>query len=108
VDVNGPLPEMTDAHRTCIYRVVQEALTNCARHATPKHVVVSLRREDEHIVVVVQDDGVGFDPALLGRGGLGMLGMQERVQELNGRLRILSQPNQGTTIHVDIPAGAPA
>src|SRR5437762_12534891 len=82
VEVEGTLDHLSDAQRTCIYRVVQEALTNCARHAKAKHVLVSLRADEHGVVVVVQDDGIGFN-ATAARGGLGLLGMQERVQELD-------------------------
>lgn len=104
VHVDGSLDHLSDSQRTCIYRVVQEALTNCARHAKAKHVLVSLRTNEHGVVVIVEDDGVGFNPAAA-RGGLGLLGMQERVQELEGKVAITSQRNQGTTIQVELPAG---
>ncbi len=102
--VDGSLDYLSDPQRTCIYRVVQEALTNCARHAKAKHVLVSLRADEHGVVVIVQDDGVGFKPAAP-RIGLGLLGMQERVQELDGKVTITSQPRNGTTIRVELPAG---
>jgi signal transduction histidine kinase len=104
VRVDGSLDDLTDSHRTCIYRVVQEALTNCARHAKAKHVLVWLRSDENGVIVMVQDDGIGFDPAAA-RGGLGLLGMQERVQELEGKVAITSQRDSGTTIRVELPAG---
>src|SRR5881397_2139155 len=93
--------------RDVSYRVVQEALTNCARHAKAKHVLVSLRTEEDDIVVVVKDDGVGFN-SFAWRGGLGLLGIRERVEALDGKLHISSQPNKGTTIQVQIPVGVAA
>jgi signal transduction histidine kinase len=104
VRVDGSLDYLNDAQRTCIYRVVQEALTNCARHAKAKHVLVSLRADAHGVVVIVKDDGVGFNSAAA-RGGLGLLGMQERVHELDGTLKISSEPKGGTTIRVEMPAG---
>jgi signal transduction histidine kinase len=86
---------------------VQEALTNCARHAKAKQVLVSLRADENGVAVIVKDDGVGFNPAAA-RTGLGLLGMQERVQELEGKLTITSKPNKGTTIQVELPAGVVA
>lgn len=108
VHVDGLLDDLTDAHRTCIYRVVQEALTNCARHASASNVLVSIRSEHDGIVVVVQDDGAGFNPRVSARGGLGLIGIQERVQELDGKMRISSEPGNGTIIRVEIPVGVAA
>jgi signal transduction histidine kinase len=104
VRVDGSLDYLSDSQRTCIYRVVQEALTNCARHAKAKHVLVSLHADENGVVVIVQDDGIGFNTTAA-RGGLGLLGLQERVQELDGRVVLTSQRNKGTTIRVELPAG---
>ena len=108
VEVQGSLDDLNDAQRTCIYRVVQEALTNCARHANAKQVVVSIRHKKGYVVVIVHDDGVGFNARTTVRGGLGLLGMQERVKALDGVLDISSEPRGGTTIRVQIPIGAAA
>ena len=108
MQVDGSLDYLSDSQRTCIYRVVQEALTNCARHAKAKNVLVSLRTQEDDIVVLVQDDGVGFDSIASARGGLGLLGIRERVEALDGKLHISSQPNKGTTLQVQIPLGVPA
>ncbi len=105
VQVEGSLNDLADAHRTCIYRVVQEALTNCARHAEAKNVFVSVSGQDSGISVVVQDDGKGFDTHSSTLGGLGLLGMQERVQALEGHIGITSQLKRGTTIRVELPIG---
>ena len=107
VTVEGRLDHLSEVQQTCIYRVVQEALTNCARHAKPKSVIVSVRSEEEHVVVVVQDDGVGFDSRTSVRG-LGLLGISERVQALDGKLQISSLPTQGTIVQVEIPVGVRA
>ncbi|PYS29634.1 MAG: hypothetical protein DMG11_08280 [Acidobacteria bacterium] len=108
VHVDDALDYLTDAQRTCIYRVVQEALTNCARHANAKNVDVSIGRQDDGIVVFVKDDGIGFDPFAHIRGGLGLLGIQERIQALDGKLHIFSEPHKGTTLKVEIPVGVAA
>jgi signal transduction histidine kinase len=108
VHVKGSLDPLTDAHRTCIYRVVQEALTNCARHAKAMSVVVSVTADESSINVIVRDDGIGFNSAFASRGGLGLLGMRERVQALDGQLNISSRPQGGTTIYVQIPIGVAA
>ena len=106
VQVNSALDELSESQRTCIYRVVQEALTNCARHANARNVLVSVCNEKNGVVVVVQDDGVGFSPSL--RGGLGLLGIQERVEALDGKLHISSSVGKGTTVKVEIPAAVAA
>jgi len=106
VQVNSALDELSESQRTCIYRVVQEALTNCARHANARNVRVSVCNEKSGVVVVVQDDGIGFSPSL--RGGLGLLGIQERVQALEGKLHISSAVGKGTTVKVEIPAAVVA
>ncbi len=102
VTVEGTLDDLPDAYRTCIYRVVQEALTNCAKHAQAKHVSVTVHDQRECVEAVIQDDGIGFNSASR-TGGLGLLGIEERVQELNGALRISSRPGKGTTLKVQIP-----
>src|SRR5215468_7639604 len=104
VSVAGALDDLSDAQRTCIYRVVQEALTNCARHANATNVTVSVRTAKENIVVVVRDDGIGFKQSLSMRVGIGLLGIKERVQALDGKFNISSAPRQGTTIQVQLPA----
>lgn len=108
VQVSGILDELSDAQRTSIYRLVQEALTNCARHAQAKSVLVSVQAQDNQVVVVVQDDGVGFEPSARSRSGLGLLGIQERVQALDGYLKISSERNKGTVLRAEIPLGVTA
>jgi signal transduction histidine kinase len=108
VEMKGSPDDLTDAQQTCIYRVVQEALTNCARHAKAKNVLVSVRTQAQKIVVLIKDDGIGFSPFSTGRGGLGLLGIRERVEALAGTVRISSQPNKGTLIQVQIPVAVAA
>ena len=97
-DSAGDLP---DAYRTCIYRVAQEALRNCARHASAKHVRIGLERSSNIVVLRVEDDGRGF---LANRTrGLGLLGMQERAGQLRGRVRVQSAPGSGTCVTAEIP-----
>src|SRR5262249_48791761 len=69
--------DLPDAYKTCIYRVVQEALHNCTTHAQARHVRVLLQENSRHCVLSITDDGVGFDPKR--QRGMGLLGMQERV-----------------------------
>jgi signal transduction histidine kinase len=103
VQIEGPLAHLPDRHRTCVYRLVQEALTNCARHARAKTIGVSIRSLGDRLVVEVQDDGVGFDGSSARGRGLGLLGMQERVRELGGRFKVKSRPGSGTSVIAAIP-----
>ncbi len=87
-----------------LYRIVQEALTNVARHAKASRVSVTLQGRDQTLVVTIEDDGQGFDvEKAMKSGRLGLFGMQERASLLGGLLHIESAPNQGTTINVEIP-----
>jgi signal transduction histidine kinase len=93
--------DIPDAFRTCVYRLVQEALNNCARHAHASEVVVSVIQDDEGIFFSVQDDGSGFDPKQ--EKGLGFLGMEERVEKLGGALQVKSKAGEGTLLSVRLP-----
>jgi signal transduction histidine kinase len=93
--------ELPDEHKTAIYRIVQEALNNCARHAQATTVQVSVRGENGQILLNVQDDGSGFDPQRV--RGLGLLGMEERVRHLGGEFEIDSKPGRGTLLHIALP-----
>ena len=92
----------SEPQRTCIYRVVQEALTNCVRHAQATRVVVRLTRQDGGLHVSVADDGRGFDPARRAFG-LGLQGMEERVKELLGRLSVRRAGDHGMTVSFWLP-----
>lgn len=97
----GDIDTLPDQYRTCIYRVVQEALTNCARHAHAKRIEIALRFERNTLDLVVADDGVGIDP---GRSrGMGLIGIEERVRELHGTVHIAAHAPTGTELRVTIP-----
>ncbi len=102
-NVSDSLP---DAVRTCIYRVVQEALNNVARHSGAKSALVTVQQTEGSIVLTVKDDGSGFEPDKA--RGLGLLGMEERVKQLGGRLEIESQPGHGTLLRATLPMAAGA
>lgn len=93
--------DLPDDHKTCVYRIVQEALRNAVRHAQAKSIRITLSLNAEHLVLTIQDDGQGFRPER--DKGLGLLGMEERVAHLQGDFHIQSQPGQGTSIHVELP-----
>ena len=88
---------------TTLYRVVQEALTNVAKHAGAHNVSILLRRREGAAMAVVEDDGAGFDPTAVREGGSGLLGMRERVSLVDGRLEIEASAGSGTTIVVEVP-----
>jgi signal transduction histidine kinase len=92
---------MPDAHRTCIYRVVQEALTNCARHANAHNVRILVTGDGYGVSVKIEDDGVGLSG--LTPAGMGLIGIAERVRELNGTVQIEPGAQRGTTLHVQLP-----
>lgn len=102
--------QLLETVKITIYRVVQEALTNIARHARARHVSVILERRRQDLRLIVEDDGNGFDAESLlatpeSSSGLGLIGMQERVAALGGTLTIESFANHGTTIFVRVPLG---
>lgn len=99
-EISDNLPE---EHKTCVYRVVQEALHNASRHAGAGVVRVRVRQEAERILLTIQDDGKGFDPRR--QRGLGLVGIAERVSNLGGTLRVESQPGQGALLSIILPIG---
>ena len=92
---------LPDAVRTSVYRVVQEALHNVAQHSGARSATVTVRQMGESLLLIVEDDGGGFDPERT--RGLGLLGMEERVKQIGGRLEIQSQPGKGTVLRVTLP-----
>jgi signal transduction histidine kinase len=92
------LPEV----ETALYRIVQEALTNATKHGKASRAVVEIREEPGLVHLSVRDDGSGFDTSA-SRDGFGLLGMQERISLLEGRLSIDSAPGEGTLVSAHIP-----
>jgi len=89
---------------TALYRIVQESLTNIARHAQAETASVLLERRPDRVRAIIEDDGVGFDPLAANNGErLGLYGMRERAELLNGQLTIESSPGQGATIYIEVP-----
>jgi signal transduction histidine kinase len=88
---------------TAVYRIVQEALTNVIKHAQADTVSVVLTRKGDRVVAVIEDDGRGFDPGDTSDERLGLLGMRERIELVDGRLSVESRPSEGTTIAVEVP-----
>jgi signal transduction histidine kinase len=99
---SGDFDQLPDQHRTCVYRVVQEALTNCVRHARASRVHVTVTGHRRGLEVTISDNGIGFD-----RGtravGLGLRGIEERARELNGQVHVRSSKGIGTTLTMTLP-----
>lgn len=93
--------QFPDEIKICVYRLVQEALNNAAAHASAKHAHVSVREGSERLEVEITDDGHGFDPQRM--RGMGLLGMEERVKRLGGKLKIESRAGHGTTLVAELP-----
>jgi signal transduction histidine kinase len=104
VQVEGALDHLPDRYRICVYRAVQEALTNCARHAKASQILVRVAATDQ-LSVVVSDDGVGLDPDRRYMG-LGLRGIEERVKELHGFVTIRREQGAGTSLAIRLPLPA--
>jgi len=104
--MEGDFDALPDKHRTCVYRVVQEAMTNCVRHAEAKNIQIHVTADGDQLKLSVSDDGVGLDPAHR-RKGLGLRGIDERVKELQGTMTISREASRGTTLVVRLPLPIP-
>jgi signal transduction histidine kinase len=101
VAADGASEDLPEEHKTCIYRIVQEALHNCVQHAGARNVTVKVQQERDKLLLSIQDDGKGFRP--LQEKGMGLLGIQERVSRLKGTFAVRSEPGQGTELSVMLP-----
>jgi signal transduction histidine kinase len=104
LSLSGDLDSLPDQYRTCVYRIVQEALTNCARHAQASRVEIAVRYEQNTLDLLLTDDGTGIDPARA--RGVGLLGIEERVRELHGAFHVGTREPHGTALHVTLPVTA--
>ncbi|MDQ0492642.1 sensor histidine kinase [Paenibacillus brasilensis] len=107
-ETRGKEHRLSSAMEAAIYRLIQEALTNAAKHAYPTYVLVEITYQAQLVKIVVQDNGLGFKPELFQQkskdhGHFGLIGMRERVELLEGRMEIESAENQGTKIVIHIP-----
>jgi signal transduction histidine kinase len=111
LSIEGDLSGLDEQRSLTIYRLVQEALTNVAKHASATRVEIQLTRQSSSTVVRVKDNGQGSQPDAT-RSGLGLVGMRERVEMLGGTLRVQSEPMRGFEIIAEVPfapvTGAPA
>ncbi|SEU14040.1 two-component system, NarL family, sensor histidine kinase DegS [Paenibacillus sp. NFR01] len=105
-ETRGKEYRLTSAMEAAVYRLIQEALSNAAKHAYPSYVLVEITYQAQMIKIVVKDNGVGFNVKKVSeqsRESFGLVGMRERVELLEGRIEIQSEENQGTTIIIHIP-----
>ena len=94
------------AVETTLYRVLQEAISNIVKHAAASKVGVTLETTPDGVVLIIEDDGKGFEPETVNRGAsprLGLLGMRERVALIRGKLEIETAPGSGTTLIIRAP-----
>jgi signal transduction histidine kinase len=100
-DLPSPVPPDISL---CLFRVLQEALHNSAKHSGVRHFEVQLWGTSDEIHLTVRDSGAGFDREAARKSrGLGLISMEERLKLLNGTFSIESQPNRGSTIHAGVP-----
>lgn len=107
----GKETRMPSAMEAAIYRLVQEAFTNALKHASASHVMLEINYQPQHISLVIQDNGVGFNSDLIEQDAtrnahFGLVGMRERIELIEGRMDIDSNPGRGTKIIIDIPTTA--
>jgi signal transduction histidine kinase len=105
VDLEANLGEerLPSEVETALYRIVQEALSNVVKHAGASRISILLTRKDRSVAAVIEDDGLGFDPASVSEEGLGLVGMRERVGLVGGRLQIESGAGAGATLVAEVP-----
>lgn len=106
LEISGDLGNLPEQYRTCVYRVVQEALTNCARHAHATRATVRVDGEDQQLEVAVTDNGTGLSPERR-RAGLGLRGIEERVRDLRGTMHLQTGARGGTALTIRLPIAWP-
>jgi signal transduction histidine kinase len=106
VDAAGVSELLPEEHKTCIYRIVQEALHNCEQHAGARNVKIIVEQQAAGLRLAIEDDGKGF--AAQGARGMGLLGIQERVSHLGGTFAVESAPGRGAALCVLLPLGGAA
>jgi signal transduction histidine kinase len=99
-------PSVSLEVKEALYRIAQESMNNAAKHGAARRVAVSIERRTGALVLLVADDGRGFDPSVQRLGHLGLRSMRERAASLGGSVEVLSNPGRGTQVIAQIPAGA--
>jgi signal transduction histidine kinase len=103
VEIHGDLDGLPETHRICLYRATQEALTNCAKHSEATRVAITVAQDKDVVSASIQDNGRGFQRQGVRTRGMGLVGLDERVRALEGRLTISSEDGAGTLIRVELP-----
>lgn len=103
VEIEDEVEKLPDVYGIVLYRVLQEALTNIAKHANADQAWVEFNLEDDHVYLTVQDNGHGLANGVLSSSGIGIVGMKERVALVGGELRLRSGKNGGTILTVSLP-----
>jgi signal transduction histidine kinase len=103
IDIRGDLDGLPETYRICLYRAIQEALTNCTKHSQATRVGITVARENDLISASIRDNGRGFPEDGVRTRGLGLVGLEERVRALEGTLTISAPDGAGTLIRVDLP-----
>ena len=102
--LNGQLDDLGESLNINVYRIVQESINNALKHAQAKSIEVSLTLLENELQLLINDDGVGMNMASVDQSQhFGLLGIRERVQGFHGSFSLLSEPNRGTAIHINIP-----
>ena len=99
-DITGK--PMDDELKLNIYRIIQEQINNIVKHSTAKNASLSVRQDDQHIIVVVADDGKGFDMGKK-RKGIGISNMINRIESFNGEVHIETSPENGCKVEFKLP-----
>ncbi|MGB3222909.1 MAG: PAS domain S-box protein [Desulforhopalus sp.] len=116
LDINVDEAAFLDSIKIVIFRLVQEALNNAAKHSQGNRIDISLKKSDQKIILEITDNGIGFDTEILNQvnigSGFGLHNMYKRAESSDGTMMIVTQPDEGTTIHVEwagvMPAAAPS
>ncbi|MDT8398776.1 MAG: PAS domain S-box protein [Pseudomonadales bacterium] len=104
LDVPSEELKIDDLRATAVFRILQESLTNIARHANASHVYVTMRQEAGRLLISIRDDGVGFDPRQVRqKQTFGLMGIRERAKMFGGETRIDSEAGLGTSLHLTLP-----
>jgi len=102
-EIQGKGKTIPGRMETGLYRIVQEAILNVRRHSNARHASVRLTIEPKQVILVIEDDGSGFDPSLIAQGHFGLLGLRERAKLMGGSLELKTEVGRGTLVEVFVP-----